>query len=278
LINNLYNEFMKKIKTIALVAPSGNIKNSDEINQKISILEKKFKVKKFYSENTSSNYFSDTDENRVKFFEAAFQDEEVDLVISLRGGYGAIRIVDKINYNLIKDKIYAGSSDATILLTALYKKTNVKCFHSLMISNGFVENLEKNIELIENENFNPNFEILKKGYAKGILWGGNLSSLVSMFSGDDYLPDGDIILFLEDLNEPMYKIDKMLFEIYRFEKLRKKIKGIIFGDFYFEEDKILPLLKEYSELFNVPSLICPDITHKAHNLTLPFGKIIELKY
>ncbi len=267
---------MKKIKTIGLVAPSGNIKNIDEINKKISILENSFKVKKFYNEKAHQNYLSDSDENRIKFFEQAFLDKEVDLIISVRGGYGAIRIVDKINYSLIKNKIYLGSSDATILLMALNKKTNVKCFHSLMISNGFVENLKENIEIIENNSFKLNLKTLKKGKAKGILWGGNLSSLVSTFSQESYLPNKDIILFLEDLNEPIYKIDKMLFEIYRFEKLRKKIKGIIFGDFYLEENEIFPLLKNYCELFNVPAFHCQDITHKINNITIPFGKEIEI--
>ena len=267
-----------KIKTIALVLPSGNIKEEqkEEINHKISLLKEKFKVKEYFNKKASLEYLSDTDENRAKYFQNAFLDKEVDLVLSIRGGYGAVRIVDKIDYSLIKDKIYVGSSDATILLAALYKKTNVKCFHGLMVSNGFVENLDKNIEIIENDSFSPVLEPLQKGSCKGILWGGNLSSLVSLFSGVQYLPERDIILFIEDLNEPIYKIDKMLFEIYRNQKLKSKIKGIIFGDFYFEKEEILPLLKDYSDLFNVPSFLTFDITHKKSNVTLPFGKFIEL--
>ena len=267
---------MKKIKTIGLVAPSGILRNLDEINQKIEILEKHFKVKKFYDENSSNRFLADTDEARARYFESAFQDKEVDLVLSIRGGYGAIRIVDKINYSLIKDKFYAGSSDVTILLAALNKKTNVKTFHSLMITNGFVENLAQNIEIIENDIFDLNLEPIVKGNASGILWGGNLSSLVSMFSGNQYLPNEDIILFLEDLAEPPYKIDKMLYEIYRNAPLKEKIKGIIFGDFYLEEQEIMPILKEYSDMFNVPTWHAIDITHKANNVTLPFGKFIKL--
>ena len=97
-----------------------------------------------------------------------------------------------------------------------------------------------------------------------------------MFSGEQYLPNEDIILFLEDLAEPAYKIDKMLYEIYRNSQLKEKIKGIIFGDFYLEENEIMPIIKEYSALFNVPSWHSLDITHKPNNVTLPFGKLIEL--
>ena len=267
-----------KIKTIALVLPSGNIKDEqrEEINSKIDFLKTKFQIKEYYDKNLNCGYLSDSDENRAKYFEQAFSDDEVDLVLSIRGGYGAIRIVDKIDYSLIKDKIYVGSSDATILLAALYKKTNVKCFHGLMVSNGFVENLEKNLEIIENKSFELDLEPIKNGKCKGYLWGGNLSSLVSTFSGEQYIPNEDIILFLEDLNEPIYKIDKMLYEIYRNQKLKSKVKGIIFGDFYLTKDKIIPLLNEYSALFNVPTFLTFDITHKLNNKTLPFGKYVEL--
>jgi len=207
-----------KIKTIGLIAPSGNIKNFEEINNKIKILEKNFIVKKFYNENSQIRYLSDNDENRIKYLENAFLDKETDLIISIRGGFGALRIIDKINYDLIKNcnKYYLGSSDASILLMALSSKTNIKCFHGLMITNGFIENSEKNIQIIENDIFNINLTPIKKGNIKGILWGGNLSSIVSTLSYSEFLPDEDIILFLEDLNEPLYKIDKMLYEIYSF--------------------------------------------------------------
>lgn len=268
---------MKKIETIALVAPSGNIRNLDEINSKISVLEKSFKVKKYYNENTSNRYLSDSDVARTKYFEKAFLDDEVDLVLSIRGGYGAIRIVDKINYDLIKNsnKIYAGSSDATILLASLYKNTNIKLFHSLMISNGFVEALVQNIEIIENDIFDIPLKTLKKGNATGILWGGNLSSFVCILD-DKFIPNEDIILFIEDLNEPSYKVDKMLYQIYRQEKLKEKIKGIIFGDFYLEDKEIKPIIEDFSNLFNVPIFETKSITHKINNITLPFGKKINL--
>lgn len=269
---------MNKIKTIGLIAPSGNLQNLDEINSKIKILEKKFKVKKFYNENASKNYLSDIDENKVKFIENAFLDNEVDLILAVRGGFGSIKIVDKINYYLIQNanKYFVGSSDVTSLLISLSKKTNAKCYFSLMITNGFIENLDKNIEIIENNVFNLNLTPIANGSTEGVLWGGNLSTLVSLFSGEQYLPNENIILFLEDLNEPLYKIDKMLYEIYRNEKLKEKINGIIFGDFYFEFGEIKPLLDEYSKLFNVPTFYTQEITHKINCKTLPFNKYIKI--
>lgn len=269
---------MKKIETIALVAPSGNIRNIDLINNNIATLEKYFKVKKYYDENAQFRYLADYDKNRVKYLENAFLDDEVDLVLSLRGGYGAIRIVDKINYDLIKNcsKYYLGSSDASILLTALSKKTNIKCFHSLMLINGFIDNLDENINIVQNNIFKIDLKPIIEKKIKGILWGGNLSSVVSILSGESYLPDKDIILFLEDLNEPLYKIDKMLYEIYRNENLKSKIKGLIFGDFYLEDDEIMPLIKEFSSLFNCGTYYTKDITHKNTNITIPYGIEVEI--
>ena len=268
---------MRKIKTIALVAPSGNIRDFKDLNSKIQFLEKNFKIKKFYNETKSAIYLSDSDENRIKFLEQAFCDDEVDLVLSVRGGFGALRILDKINFEKIKncDKFYAGSSDATILLSALSNKTKIKCFHSLMMTNGFVENLEQNIKIIENDIFDIKLKPLKKGKLKGVLWGGNLSSIVSMLSNSAYEPNQDIILFLEDLNEPLYKIDKMIYEIYR-SKIKSKIKGLIFGDFYLEDDDVIPLFKNYAELFNVAAYSTTDITHKMNNITIPYLKAIDL--
>ena len=269
---------MKRIKTLALVAPSGNIRNIDAVNNNIATLKKYFKVKKYYDENAQFRYLADCDENRARYFEKAFLDDEVDLVLSVRGGYGAIRIVDKINYNLVKNcsKYYLGSSDASILLMALTKKTKIKCFHSLMLMNGFVDNLDENINIVQNNIFDINLKPIIKKQTKGILWGGNLSSIVSRLSNDRYLPDKDIVLFLEDLNEPLYKIDKMFYEIYRSEKLKSKIKGLIFGDFYLADDEIMPLFEEFGALFNCGVYYSKDITHKITNKTIPYGIKIEI--
>ena len=99
-----------------------------------------------------------------------------------------------------------------------------------------------------------------------------------MFSDEQYLPDENIILFLEDLNEPMYKLDKMFYEIYRNKKIMSKLQGVIFGDFYFEEKEILPLLNEYAQKFDVPCALTFDITHKIDNKTIPYNKYIELNF
>ena len=68
----------------------------------------------------------------------------------------------------------------------------------------------------------------------------------------------------------------MIYEIYRCSELKNKIKGIIFGDFYLEDSEIMPIIKDFSSKFSVPTWITKDITHKENNITLPFGKFINL--
>ena len=123
-------------------------------------------------------------------------------------------------------------------------------------------------------------KILFGGEAHGVLWGGNLATIVSLFGARNYLPESDIILFLEDICEPPYKIDRMLMQIFRNHALREKIKGIVFGEFtgISKEDlKIVEkVLFEYAQKFALPCVYGYDITHNKNNIALPFGADVKL--
>ncbi len=123
-------------------------------------------------------------------------------------------------------------------------------------------------------------KILIQGEAQGILWGGNLSTIVSLFGSENYLPDEDIILFLEDINEPLYKIDKMLIQILRNSLLKKKIKAIVFGEFLGikkeEEKQLENLLFEYAKTLDAPCVSGYNITHGKNNAIVPFARCAKL--
>ena len=154
-------------------------------------------------------------------------------------------------------------------------------FGPIVVTSTYVS--KNDIDLINNQK-----EILPKkkhkifidGEAQGVLWGGNLSTIVSLFGSCNYLPDKEIILFLEDINEPLYKIDKMLIQIFRNLQLKNKIKGIVFGEFLGlkkeEEKQLENLLFEYSKMLNIPCVYGYDITHGKNNVTLPFGRCAKL--
>ena len=274
---------LKSGDTIAIISPSGSICDRETFFQKIDELKNLgYKVKIFPNVFNQKGYLAGSDAERLNDLHAAFLDDECSAILCSRGGYGAIRLLDKINYNIIKNnpKIFIGSSDATALLAAFYAQAGLKSFHSLMLLNGFSKN---DIDLINNQK-----EILPKkkhkifidGEAQGILWGGNLSTIVSLFGSDNYLPNEDMILFLEDINEPLYKIDKMLVQIFRNTQLKNKIKALIFGEFSGlkkeEEKQLENLLFEYSKMLNVPCVFGYNITHGKNNVTVPFGRCAKL--
>ncbi len=277
-------EKLKKGDTIGILAVSGRIKEIENIE----------KVKKFLEEEGYNVKISDTcysshrymagncDDECIKEFHKFFLDKSIDAILCARGGYGTLRLINKIDWNIIKDnpKIFAGYSDITILLAMMYKKCGLMTFHSAMANGDFAVNIE---EYTKNSFFNvlegkidkikaENVKTYKEGEAEGILWGGNLSSLVSL-CGIDFIPDEDIILFLEDLNEPVYKIDKMLTQLFNIDKLKQNVKGIVLGEFkdIDNTDWFDSLIEEFSLKLNIPISSGFKITHNKVKDTVPYG-------
>ena len=116
-------------------------------------------------------------------------------------------------------------------------------------------------------------KIYKEGSAEGILWGGNLSTVVSL-CGVDFIPDEDFIFFAEDLNEPVYKIDKMFTQLFNIEKFRSNCKGIILGDFLDSDNN--EWLEELFKTLPAPTVGGFKITHLIEKITLPIGKKAKL--
>ena len=108
------------------------------------------------------------------------------------------------------------------------------------------------------------------------MWGGNLATLVSL-CGIDFVPDENLILFLEDLNEPVYKIDKMLTQLFNVEKIRQNVKGIALGEFKDIENKdfLNDLLQELALDLNVPMCDGFKITHGKIKDTIPVGASVS---
>ena len=276
---------LKSGDTIGILSVSGGVSNYENIlRAKDFFVSQGFKVK--ISETTSKHfrYMAGTDEERVKALEDFFSDGDIDAIVCSRGGYGTLRIIDKINYDVIKNnpKIFAGYSDITILLAMIFKKTGLITFHGAMMNGDFGK--EEINEYTKNSFFNTlqneqkdfyakdNFEVLNSGSSEGILWGGNLATLVSLIP-NDFVPDEPLILFLEDLNEPVYKIDKMLTQLFNIPLIKKNVKGLVFGDFLDSgnDEQLIELLKEVSSELKVPSTFGFNITHGAEKDTLPYG-------
>lgn len=258
------------MKKVGIIAPSGVVENFDEGVIKNFFEHQKIDVVIFPSVKSKFRYMAGYDDVRLNDLHNAFLDKTIDTIICARGGYGAIRLLDKIDYKLISKnkKSFIGFSDITALLISFYKNSNLLSFHGKMAINGILKMNDTEFLKYKKDIEKPNFKSNLNG---GILWGGNLATIVSLFGSNNYIPNEDIILFIEDINEPDYKIDKMLTQILRHKSLKEKIKGVIFGEFIGAGKYLDEIQQEFINKLSVPYEINLNITHGENNITVPFG-------
>lgn len=274
---------LQKGDTIGILAVSGKIKEYERIEKAKNFLnEQGYNVVISDTCKTSHRYMAGTsDDECIQALHSFFKDEKTDAILCARGGYGTLRLINKIDWNIIKNnpKIFAGYSDITVLLNMILKQTGLITFHSAMANGDFGAEI---VDYTKESFFNclngdlsevtSDGKTLYEGCAEGILWGGNLSTLVSL-CGTDFVPNDDLILFLEDLNEPIYKIDKMLTQLFNVETVKKNVKGIAFGEFKDIEDKaqLNEVLKEFVNQRKLPAFDGFKFTHGKTKDTVPIG-------
>lgn len=275
--------------TIAIIATSGNI-DTDKIKKAKKYFEGKgYKVKLGKNIEKSYRYLAGSDADRLEDLHEAFSDNEVSAIICARGGYGAIRLINKIDYDLIKNnpKIFCGFSDITALNAMFLKRSSLITFSGPMAQSDFsIDPIDRFTEkdffdtlTKEHIEIKPIIKnIYKKGEANGILFGGNLATLTSI-CGQDFIPDEPFIFFTEDLNEETYKIDRYFTQLLNIEHFRDNIRAIILGEFL-EVDNNIYLDEYFSELaaeLNIPTIKGFPITHGQSKTTVPYGAAAQLK-
>lgn len=277
-------KMLKNGDTIGILAVSGSIKDIEKINNaKIFLEQEGYKVVISDTCYKSHRYMAgDSDNDCIKELHKFFEDKSIDAILCARGGYGTIRLINKINWDIIKNnpKIFAGYSDISVLLAMMYKKCGLITFHSPMANGDFGGEIneytkDKFFKTLQGKTKNIQAEysnVYYEGIAHGILWGGNLSSIVSL-AGTDFVPNEDIILFVEDLNEPVYKIDKMLTQLLNIPELKNHIKGIAIGDFTNIEgsNSIKSIFEEIAQDLRIPMADEFKITHGKTKDTVPYG-------
>ncbi|MBQ7449784.1 LD-carboxypeptidase [bacterium] len=271
---------LKNGMTIGLLSVSGAVEDKSKLEISKQRLEKSgYKV--ILSKNKNYRNMAGTKEECIKNIYKFFSDPKIDIIIASRGGYGTLRFLKDIDYSIIKKnpKIFIGFSDITNLLAMFYKKAGLIGFYGPMALSDFSTNFDKTsyYKMIETLSDMPmEFcadigETLYKGKAKGILWGGNLSSLASM-CGLDFIPNEDFILFFEDWHDPVYKLDRMFTQLMNIDKFKKNLKGIIWGEFLgVNEDEFSQWQNELIKTLKLPMAQGFKITHGENKLTLPFG-------
>lgn len=265
--------------TVAIIAPAGAVEY-DEIIKAQAYLERR-NLRVILGKNIfkSYRYMAGTDEERVSDLHEAFENPEVNAIICARGGYGSIRLIKMIDFDLIRrnPKIFCGYSDITALSLMFAKHSDLITFSGPMAQSDFNDVTE----FTANSFFNVlsggfeeymSTETYRSGNTEGIIWGGNLSTVVSL-CGIDFLPDEDFIFFTEDLNEAPYRIDKMLTQLVNIKEFRTHCKGVVFGEFLDcgDENWVTDILLETANILEVPAYGGFKFTHAADKQTVPIG-------
>ena len=273
--------------TIGLVAPASPIYDSSQFDEMISTLnELGFNLKLGQHVQDQYGYLAGTDEDRAQDLMSMFTDPEVDAILCVRGGWGCNRIIDLLDYEIIKAnfKPLIGFSDITSLHNALLSKTGLVSFHGPVGKsewNSFTKNsfeevlINKKRGVYELDELQIDAFTITKGTAEGPLLGGNLSVLVAML-GSDYLPSFDnAILFLEDVGEDVYILDRMLTQL-KLNGILDQISGFIFGkctncDAGSNSLTIPQLFDDLIKPLNIPAYYGAMISHEKLNVTIPVG-------
>ena len=267
--------------TIGIVAPAGPFDRQTFFRGVRIIEDLGFKIFIPPGLFEKNRYLAGSDEHRVQFVNHLFADKSIDAIICARGGYGSMRILPMLDYDVIKNnpKIFIGFSDITILLSVLFKRCNLVTFHGPVVTSLADASEETKLSLFANVTSENNLEInlaggrtIKSGVAVGEVCGGNLTMLCHLV-GTPFAPDFENkILFIEDRKEAPYRIDRMLIHM-ELAGCFKGLSGIILGAF--EEcgpiEDVLKIIEEVFEKDPIPILAGLDAGHGNHNLTIPLG-------
>lgn len=252
--------------------------------------EKNISLKIGNSVKDQYKYFAGTDEKRAGDLHEMYLDPQVEAIICTRGGWGTLRFVNQLDYELIRanPKPLIGYSDITTIQNAIWHKSGVPSLSGPMLAvefgKGISEFSEKHFWGYLN-NSAPDYKVdlnqinsivLNNGRSSGTLLGGCLS-LVSHLLGTPYCPDFDgAILFLEDVGEEPYKIDRYFAHLKQ-AGVFDKINGLILGEFLdCTTDNVLSfsvdeLIEEYFSVLNIPVIYNFPYGHGANKITMPIG-------
>ena len=286
--------YLKKGDTIGIVCPAGFM-TLEKVQTCIKTLQDwgyNVKVGKTVG-GDSQTYFSGTDEERLNDFQQMMDDDEVKAVLCGRGGYGMGRIIESIDFRKFKKqpKWIIGYSDITILHSHLYTNYDISSIHAPMAAafndegykNEYVQSLRTALEGKKLKYQCAAHEFNNKGEAVGELVGGNLALLAHLVGTDSDIKTRGRILFIEDVGEYLYNIDRMFWQLKRSGKL-SKLAGLIIGGFTDTKDTERPfgqnayeIIRDIVKDFDYPICFGFPVSHEKENYALKVGVGYKLK-
>ncbi len=216
---------------------------------------------------------------------AAFLNRKADLILAQRGGYSCIKVLPHLNFELIRKnpKVLAGFSDLTALLNPIFERTGLVTLHSPMVvslsecSRFTVRSFLNALQGFPEKDLFARVPVTvyRSGISTGTLKGGNLITLTSLIMTKWEIKTDNCILFLEDVDEKLHKVDRYLTQWILAGKLAR-VKGIILGDFNkIRNEEVYRILSSQMSI-KFPVVHCPYIGHVRNKITLPVGARVEL--
>jgi muramoyltetrapeptide carboxypeptidase len=281
--------YLKKGDKVAIIAPVRKVSES-EITPAIEILNQYFDVVLSPNLFAEHHQFGGTDTQRIMDLQWAINQKEIKAIFIARGGYGLIRIIDQIDFKpFVKSpKWIVGYSDVTVLHAHINTCFNVCTLHATMPFQ-FLQSTDATMATIDTlmgeplaYQYNASFKCIN-GKTKGLLVGGNLSLIHALSGSVSDLNTNKKLLFLEDLDEYLYHIDRMMFHLQRSQKL-KNLNALIVGGMTDMKDNAIPfgydaheIIYNICKLYQFPVAFDFPAGHIQHNMPLILGKMYTLE-
>ena len=285
--------YLRKGDTIGIVCPSGYMP-ADKAQTCIKALQEwGYQVKIGKTLGHQFHYFSGTDEERLEDLQQMLDDTQVKAILCGRGGYGMSRIIDLLDFKTFKKnpKWIIGYSDITLLQAHLFTQLKTASLHSPMAAafndgefqNEYIQSLKKILKGGSYKYRSTAHPMNQFGTASGELVGGNLSLLAHMIGSRSAFNFNKKILFIEDIGEYIYNIDRMMIQLERSGALQN-LAGLVIGGFTDMKDTVIPfgatiteVIHERVKKYQYP--ICFDfpVSHSRENYPLKVGVKHELK-
>lgn len=286
---------LRKGDVVGLIAPASPASEKQYGNAMKNLRDMGFRYKTGSALMNKYGYLAGDDSSRIDDIHTMFSDTEVSAIWCIRGGYGTTRIIEALDYDIIRNnpKILIGYSDITALQQAIFKETGLISFHGPLAGSELTDYSRKSFEsiLIKNETSiatckydskkDPEYhkpEVIAPGRMEGALSGGNLSLIASLAGTRYQLDTEDKIVIMEDVDEKPYKIDRMLTQVINSSGLNGA-KGIILGIFEkchpSPNDKnsltLMQTLKDRLGNLGIAVYYGFSFGHVKNNCTIPFG-------
>ncbi len=281
--------YLKKGDTVAITCPAKKLPHP--INDAVKLLES-WGLNVVLGDTVYADHhqYAGDDDLRAKDFQRFLDDPNVKAIFAARGGYGTIRIVDRLDFSAFAEnpKWVVGFSDITVLHSDIQAQHQIATIHGQMpltIPDGTAESLQTLRKALFNEPFDYRFKSSaanRAGSANGILIGGNLTLLLMMAGSASEMNYKNKVLFLEDVGEYLYSVDRMMWSLKRSGKLAE-LNGLLVGGFTDLKDNEIPfgkdaveIIREHVKDYNFPVCFNFPAGHIADNHALIFGKSVNL--